>query len=114
MPRDATTLLDDLSRLIHAGIDHHSVSSLRRHVDELHAHGEDRAEAALRRTLDADPDETPLPLLDLTGEAFALRASLAEAPTIGGELEEIEEGGFWQTPMPAETLYLLVPETRPF
>ena len=29
-------------------------------------------------------------------------------------MEDVAEGGHWSTPMPAENLYLLVPETRPF
>jgi hypothetical protein len=42
------------------------------------------------------------------------RPALAEFGAATGEIREVPEGGFWSTPMPAETLYALVPETRPF
>lgn len=70
------------------------------------------ADAAARLRA-ADDDEAPAPLLELLQGAFHMRLLRAEAGARGTP-EDIPEGGHWSTPMPAESLYLLVPETRPF
>jgi hypothetical protein len=61
----------------------------------------------------AEDDDAPAPFLELLAGAFHARLMRAEAG-IQGAIEEAPEGGHWSTPMPAESLYLLVPETRPF
>ena len=120
MSREALVpLAHDLVSIAYSGTDHAGVARLNRHAATLTAlSGQDDsfqplAEAA-QRTIDADPEETPLPFLDLLTGTMQDRALLANFSSPTGELKEMPEGGYWSTPMPAEVLYTLVPETRPF
>ncbi len=65
------------------------------------------------RLREADDDEAPLPLLDLLEAAMHARLQRAETG-VKGTIDSIPAGGHWSTNLPAEALYLLVPETRPF
>jgi len=120
MPNETlAALFDDVARLIHAGCEHQPLSQLADRIAAIRSEGgHDPATSAaldaLQRALDAAPDETPLPLLDAVERLTEARAAQASLRDIDEELEEEEEGGFWATPMPADTLYRLVPETRPF
>jgi hypothetical protein len=68
---------------------------------------------AAGRLREAEDDEAPLPLVELLAGAMHARLMRAQAGA-KGSIEDVPEGGHWSTPMPAESLYLLVPETRPF
>jgi hypothetical protein len=120
MPNETlAALFDDVARLIHAGCEHQPPSQLADRIAAIRSEGgHDPATSAaldaLQRALDSAPDETPLPLLDAVEKLTEARAAQASVPAMDEEVEEVEEDGFWGTPMPAETLYRLVPETRPF
>jgi hypothetical protein len=120
MPRDVIgPLFSELAELLSNGVDTAGTSRLSRHAATLNAvTGEDPTLAPLadaaQRTIAADVDETPLPLLDLLQKTMQTRAGLADFAPASGDLKEIPEGGFWASPMPAHVLYTLVPETRPF
>jgi hypothetical protein len=53
-------------------------------------------------------------LLDLIQRAARIENLSLTLPSIGGELQEIKEGGYWQSQLSGDVLYSLVPETRPF
>jgi hypothetical protein len=110
------TLFAEVGRLIHAGCENEPVSRLGDQIDELRAQGPSAKAAAdaLQRAIDAPADETPVPLLDAVEKLSEAHIASAHLPSLEGDLDEIDEEGSWSTPMPAETLYLLVPETRPF
>jgi hypothetical protein len=120
MSRDAVLeLAKDLLPAVSAGVDTAGTSRLTRHAATFNSlAGQDPEVApiadAAQRTVTAEPDEVPAPLLDLVQATFAARAAEAEPAEVKGELKSVPEGGFWATPMPAELLYKLVPETRPF
>jgi hypothetical protein len=120
MSRDVIVpLVNDLLTVVSNGVDTGGTSKLARHAAALSAAA--ATEPALaplaqdaQRTMQADPDEVPLPLLDLLERTMQARAGLAELSPVAGELKDVAEGGYWSTPMPAHVLYTLVPETRPF
>ncbi|MCE9531761.1 MAG: HEAT repeat domain-containing protein [Planctomycetes bacterium] len=120
MSREAIEpLAIDLVSVAHTGADHGSLSRLSRHAAALNAlSGRDDAyqplAEAAQRTMSADVEEVPLPLLDLLQRTMQERTSLTQFASTAGDLKDIPEGGYWATPMPAELLYTLVPETRPF
>jgi HEAT repeat protein len=120
MSRDAiNNLAKDVKQVAAAGVDTTSTAKLAVHARTLKSLSADNpalsatADAA-QRTLDAEPDETPVPFLDLLASAVQAKAELVELAPIVGELKEFPAGGSWSTPMPATVLYTLVPETRPF
>jgi hypothetical protein len=120
MARDAIIeLAKDVRQLATAGVEGTATTKLAVHARTLKALSQQTpalaplADAA-QRTLDAEPDEVPAPLLDLLQGAVQARTELADVAPVPGEIKDFPEGGFWATPMPAEVLYTLVPETRPF
>ena len=120
MSRDAiVSLANELVLGVSGGVDTTGTSRLTRHAATLNSlKAQDPTLAPLadaaQRTVTAEPDETPLPLLDLLQGVVSERAGFADVAPINGELKGVPEGGFWATPMPAHVLYTLVPETRPF
>jgi hypothetical protein len=120
MPRDVIIpLVNDMLLVATGGIDTSGTARLSRHAATLSAVAKQDPSVALlaedaQRTQRADPDEAPLPLLDLIQQAMQARSALVELAPVTGELKDVSEGGYWSTPMPAETIYTLVPETRPF
>lgn len=120
MSRDAIVdLAKDVKQLAAAGVEEGGTTKLQVHARTLAALAQTNPELepladAARRTIEAEPDETPAPLLDLLEGAVQARSAMADLAPVQGELKEITDGGFWSTPMPAEVLYTLVPETRPF
>ncbi len=120
MPRDVIIpLVNELLHVVAGGVDTVGAARLSRHATTLSAVSmQDAAIAPLaedaQRTVNADPDEAPLPLLDLLQRTMQARATLAEFAPAAGEIKDVPESGNWSTPMPAEVLYTLVPETRPF
>ena len=110
MTRDAIiALADDLTKLAAAGTEHAGSARLTRHLPDLSGELAD----SVNRALHADDDERPAPLLEALSGALHARATLADAG-VRGSLDRVEEAGSWASPMPAEQLYLLVPETRAF
>jgi hypothetical protein len=120
MSRDAImSLASDLTQVVWGGVDTVGTSRLTRHAATLNAlKSQDESLTALadaaQRTVTSELDETPLPLLDLLQGTMQARAGFADAAAVPGELKPIADGGFWATAMPAEIVYTLVPETRPF
>jgi len=109
MAKDKEPLIDALVAAAAGGVDAVGVTEVKGRLTDAPP---ELADAAARlRT--AEDDEAPAPLLELLATAFHARLLRAEAG-LKGSIEDIPEGGHWSTPMPAETLYLLVPETRPF
>ena len=109
MAKEKDPLLDTLIAAAAAGVDAGGITELK---GKAAAAQGDLADVASRlRT--AEDDEVPAPLLELLVGAFHARLQRAEAG-VKGTLEVVPDGGHWSTPMPAEALYLLVPETRPF
>src|SRR3954471_4355595 len=109
MAKDKEPLIDALVAAAAGGVDAVGVTEVKGRLTDAPP---ELADAAARlRT--AEDDEAPAPLLELLATAFHARLLRAEAG-LKGTIEDIPEGGHWATPMPAETLYLLVPETRPF
>src|SRR5436305_1030044 len=109
MAKEKDPLLDALVATAFAGVDAAGVADVKARAA---AAPPELAEAAAR-LIAAEDDEAPAPLLELLAGAFHARLLRAE-PGLAGTIEDIPEGGHWSTPMPAEGLYLLVPETRPF
>lgn len=107
--KDLSLLASSLINAVHTGIDRGAMKSVRGRLDDAPAH---LAEVAAR-VKNADDDEAPAPILELLAGLCQDRLNIAEAG-VRGNIEEIPEGGHWSTPMAAESLYLLVPETRPF
>ncbi len=107
--KDLSLLTSTLITAAHTGIDKGGMKSVRGRADDAPAH----LAATAARVKDADDDEAPAPILELLAGMFHDRLNLAE-PGVKGTVEEIPEGGHWATPMAAEDLYPLVPETRPF
>ena len=112
-------LVNDLLQVISTGTDNGGVGRLSRHAATLsalsgqHAELKPLAEDA-QKTMAAEADEAPLPMLDFVQGVMQARPALAEFHAGTGEVKEIPEGGYWSTPMAAEILYTLIPETRPF
>jgi len=120
MSREAILgLVSDLVQVVSSGVDTGGVSRLTRHAATLNALKDQdpklaELNEAAQRTVKAEEDETPLPLLDVIEGATEQRSGFADFAAITGELKPIPDGGFWTTQMPAHVLYTLVPETRPF
>jgi hypothetical protein len=109
MAKEKDPLLDTLIAAAAAGVDAGGITELK---GKAAAAQGDLADVASRLRA-AEDDEVPAPLLELLAGAFHARLQRAEAG-VKGNLEVVANGGHWSTPMPAEALYLLVPETRPF
>jgi len=109
MAKDKEPLIDALVVAAATGVDNGGLADLKPRLADVPP---DLADAA-ERLRAAEDDEAPAPLLELLQAACHARLQQAETG-LKGTIEEIPEGGHWSTPMPAENLYLLVPETRPF
>lgn len=109
MAKDKEPLIDALVAAAAGGIDAVGVTEVKGRAADAPP---DLSDAAGRLRA-AEDDDAPAPLLELLATAFHQRLLRAE-PAVKGTIEAIPEGGHWSTPMPAESLYLLVPETRPF
>jgi hypothetical protein len=109
MAKEKDPLTDALVATITGGVDAVGVNDLKHRLDAAPAQLAD----AIARLRGAEDDEAPVPLLEVLQGAMHARLQRAEAG-IKGNLEIIADGGHWSTPMPAENLYLLVLETRPF
>ncbi|HEX3149309.1 MAG TPA: HEAT repeat domain-containing protein [Gemmataceae bacterium] len=109
MAKEKDPLIDALVVAAVGGVDAVGVSDVKGRLDAAPPQIAD----AGSRLRTAEDDEAPAPLLELLAGAFHARILRAEAG-IKGTIEAIPEGGHWSTTMPAENLYLLVPETRPF
>jgi len=109
MAKEKDPLLDALVATAANGIDTSGVSDVKAHLSTATP---EMAEPA-SRLREADDDEASIPLLELLHLAMHARLLRAEAGA-RGSVDAIPAGGHWSTTMPAETLYLLVPETRPF
>lgn len=109
MAKEKDPLLDALVATATNGIDTAGLGDLRA---RLTAAPEGVAEAAARLKATED-DEAPAPFLEVLHAVLHARLARAEAG-VKGMLEAPADGAHWATPMPAESLYLLVPETRPF
>ncbi|MBO0698090.1 MAG: HEAT repeat domain-containing protein [Zavarzinella sp.] len=109
MSKDKEPLIDNLVATVAAGVDTGGTTELKGRLTD--APPELAGPAGRLRA--AEDDEAPAPLLELLESAFHARLQRAEAGA-KGTIEDIPEGGHWSSPMPAENLYLLVPETRPF
>lgn len=109
MAKEKDPLIDALIAAATGGIDHVGINDIK---SRSGAATGDLADAAARLK-SADDDEAPGPLLELMHAAMAARLQRAE-PGLKGTIETIPVGGHWSTTMPAENLYVLVPETRPF
>jgi hypothetical protein len=108
MAKEKAPLLDALSSVAYAGIEKHSTSP----AVSLASSNEALADIAQR--LDAaELDEAAAPFLELLSAGFHSRALKTEAG-VRGMIEEPPAGLHWSTSMPADSFYLLVPETRPF
>src|SRR5262245_26502289 len=109
MAKDKEPLIDALVATVAAGVDTAGATELKGRAAEAPPELADPAE----RLRAAEDDEAPAPLLELLQSAFHARLQKSETGA-KGTIEDIPEGGHWSTPMAAENLYLLVPETRPF
>src|SRR5215207_11554263 len=109
MAKEKDPLLDALIATAVNGIDATGLGDVR---SRLTAAPETAADAAdrLRKTED---DEGPAPFLEVLEAVLHARLARAEAG-VKGMIEAPADGAHWATPMPAENLYLLVPESRPF
>lgn len=120
MSKDAINpLIHDVTQVVWGGLDTVGTSRLTRHAATFNALSkQDPSVSAIadaaQRTVTAEAEETPLPLLDLLQRTTQERAGYVEFSTVTGELKDIPEVGYWATPMPAHIFYTLVPETRPF
>ncbi len=109
MAKEKDPLLDALIASGLAGLDSVGSNDVRARLGST----PDESLDAAARFKQADDDEAPAPFLELLDGV--LHARLGRADTGGkGTIETIADGGHWATSMPAENLYLLVPETRPF
>lgn len=112
MAKDKDALMDALLATITAGVDSAGTNELRSKLN-AQASSVPAVVESLLRLRDADDDEAPSPVLDLLLATVQARQERAEAGARGMP-EAIAPGGHWSTSMPAESFYLLVPETRPF
>lgn len=110
MAKDKDPLIDALVATAVGGVDSVGITDVKARITSAAA-----AELGdvVERLRSAEDDEAPAPLLELMQAAFHARLLRADAAA-KGTLDEIPAGGHWATPMSAENLYLLVPETRPF
>jgi hypothetical protein len=109
MAKEKDPLIDALVTAASGGVDKVSLADVKSRLADAPAELTDAAQ----RLRSAEDDELPVPLLELVQGAFHARLLRSQAG-VKGTIEEIPAGGHWATPMPAESLYLLVPETRPF
>src|SRR6516165_5008013 len=109
MAKEKDPLIDALVAAAGGGIDAVGMADVKARLADVPPELADAAD----RLRKAENDDAPAPFLELLAGAFHARLLRAEAG-IQGTIEEAPEGGHWSTPMPAESLYLLVPETRPF
>jgi hypothetical protein len=109
MAKEKDPLLDSLVATATGGVDSVGVTDVKGRAATAPS---ELAEPAARLRA-ADDDEAPAPLLELLHAAFHARLQRADAGA-KGTLDPIPAGGHWSTTMPAEALYLLVLETRPF
>ena len=109
MAKEKDPLLEAALAVAFGGVDHNGTAAVNKYLDGLPT---PLVEAG-RRLDHTDDVEAPAPLLDFLAAAFTLRYQNASVIT-KGNLIEVAEGGHWATAMPAESLYLLVPETRAF
>jgi hypothetical protein len=109
MAKEKDQLLDALVATAAAGIDTTGLGDVR---GRLGAAPESAADA-VERLRNAGDDEAPAPFFEVLDAALHARLARAEAG-VKGMIEAPADGAHWATPMPAESMYLLVPETRPF
>jgi hypothetical protein len=109
MAKEKDPLIDALVAAAVGGVDTVGVADVKTRLDAVPP----EAANAAARLRAAEDDEAPVPLLELMHETFHARLQRAEAG-VAGTIEDVPEGPRWATPMAAEALYLLVPETRPF
>ena len=109
MAKEKDPLLESLVATAAAGMDTGGLTDLKGKA----ATAPPELSDAATRLRAAEDDEAPAPLLELLFAATHARLQRAETG-VKGNLEPVTDGGHWSTPMPAENLYLLVPETRPF
>src|SRR5262245_8224857 len=109
MAKEKDPLIDALVTTAAGGVDSVGITELKGRSATVPSELSEPA-ARLR---DADDEESPVPLLELLHAALHARVQRADAGA-KGTLDEIPAGGHWSTNMAAESLYLLVPETRPF
>ena len=109
MAKEKDPLIDALVATIHGGVDSHGISDLRSRAAQA---PEEFANVAARLRA-AEDDEAPAPVLEFLQAALHARLLRADAG-LKGTIDEVTTGSHWSTNMPAESFYLLVPETRPF
>jgi hypothetical protein len=109
MAKEKDPLIDALVAAAAGGIDAVGGADVKARLADAPPEQRDAA----NRLRAAEDDDAPAAFLELLAGAFHARLMRAEAG-IQGAIEDAPEGGHWSTPMPAESLYLLVPETRPF
>jgi hypothetical protein len=109
MAKEKDQLLDALVATAAAGIDATGLADVRGRLGAVPEAAADAAE----RLRAAEDDEAPAPFFEVLDAALHARLARAEAG-VKGTIEPPADGAHWATPMPAENLYLLVPETRPF
>jgi len=109
MAKEKDPLIDALVATVHAGVEAHGISDLRSRAAQA---PEEFADVATRLRA-ADDDEAPGPVLEFLQAALQARLLRADAG-LKGTIDEVTTGSHWSTNMPAESFYLLVPETRPF
>jgi hypothetical protein len=109
MAKEKDPFIDALVAAASGGTDAAGVADVKARLDDAPPELADPA----GRLRAAEDDDAPAPVLELLAGAFHARLMRAEAG-INGTIEDVANGGHWSTAMPAENLYLLVPETRPF
>jgi hypothetical protein len=112
-------LASNVTQVVATGCDVGGISRLKNNAADLQTLSHENPEFVplaedLQRALEAESDEVPFPLLDLLERATTAQKQFVEFTAPRGELKEIPEGNFWSTPMPMDSLYKLIPETRPF
>ena len=109
MAKEKDPLLDALVATAANGIDTTGLGDVRGRLGSA----PETASDAVERLRAAEDDEAPAPFFEVLDAALHARLARAEAG-VKGTIEPPTDGAHWATPMPAEGLYLLVPETRPF
>ncbi|MEZ6141193.1 MAG: hypothetical protein R3B84_11540 [Zavarzinella sp.] len=110
MQRFNDPLLDSILDTSYTGADKVGLSRLQ--LDELESSEE--MDELLDRLGNSDPDELPAPLTELLSKCLVTYVQNAHVG-ISGNLDRVQPTtDYWRTRMSADTLYLLVPETRAF
>lgn len=109
MAKEKDPLVDSLIATVAGGVDAVGLTELKGRA----ATAPSELSEPAARLREADDEEAPVPLLELLHAALHARLQRADAGA-KGTIDPIPPGGHWATNMSAETLYLLVPETRPF